>query len=105
MQQLAQLHGLYFIISELTSAVNSLEKQPIQSLMIQLFKLFSITHLQRLGEPIIESGFICPVKWVLLDQEKEEALRIVRPHVAVLLDSFGMPDKLLRSEVIQGNPY
>ena len=58
-----------------------------------------------MAEPIIEAGFICPVKWALLSVEKEAALKRIRPHTAVLLDSFGIPDKYLRSEVVRGNPY
>lgn len=61
--------------------------------------------MQRLSEPIIEGGFICPMKWSLLGGEKEAALRVIRPHTAVLLDSFGIPDKYLRSELSHGNPY
>jgi len=73
--------------------------------MSQLCKLFAIGQIQRLAEPIIEGGFICPRKWALLDNEKETALNSVRPHTAILLDSFGIPDKYLRSEVVHGNPY
>ena len=73
--------------------------------MSHLCKLFAITQIQRLAEPIIEGGFICPRKWSLLSIEKESTLKHIRPHTAVLLDSFGIPDKYLRSEVVKGNPY
>ena len=45
------------------------------------------------------------MKWSMLYSDKEAALKFVRPHTAVLLDSFGIPDKYLRSEVVAGNPY
>ena len=32
-------------------------------------------------------------------------MKKIRPHIAALLDSFGIPDKYLRSEAAQGNPY
>jgi len=32
-------------------------------------------------------------------------LKRLRPHTAILLDSFGIPEKYLRSELTQGNPY
>ena len=41
----------------------------------------------------------------MLNEEKEGALKRIRPHTAVLLDSFGFPDKYLRSELVRGNPY
>jgi len=29
----------------------------------------------------------------------------LRPHTAILLDSFGIPEKYIRSELTHGNPY
>ena len=65
--------------------------------MTEVCKLFTVSQIQRLAEPIIEAGFICPVKWSLLSLEKEAVMKAMRPHLAVLLDSFGIPDKYLRS--------
>ena len=45
------------------------------------------------------------MKWSMLYTDKEAALKAIRPHIAVLLDSFGIPDKYLLSEVVSGNPY
>ena len=73
--------------------------------MTELCKLFAISQLQRLSEPVIEGGFICPQKWSMLSVDKEVALKAIRPHTAVLLDSFAIPDKYLRSEVVKGDPY
>ena len=73
--------------------------------MVHICKLFSISQIQRLAEPIVSGAFVCPIKWSLLSAEKEVALKAVRPHTAVLLDSFGVPDKFLKSEVVKGNPY
>ena len=41
----------------------------------------------------------------MLNQNKEASLKKIRPHTAILLDSFGIPDKYIRSELISGNPY
>ena len=73
--------------------------------MCHLCKLFVITQIQRLSQSIIEGSFICPQKWSLLSREKEEAMKFIRPHTAVLLDSLAISDKHIRSEVISGNPY
>jgi hypothetical protein len=70
-----------------------------------LCKLFAIGQIQRLAEPIIETGSINPEKWAQLDTDKEAALKAIRPHAAVLLDSLGIPDKYVRSEVTHGDPY
>ena len=105
LQQLAQLHAVFFVINQFIEAINKEKKTQIRELMTQLCKLFSISQIQKLAEPIIEAGFICPVKWSLLNSEKEMALKLIRPHAAVLLDSFNIPDKYLRSEVVKGDPY
>ena len=62
-------------------------------------------QIQRLAGTIVEGGFICPQKWSTLNLDREAALKIIRPHAVVLLDSFAIPDKYLRSEVVRGNPY
>jgi hypothetical protein len=105
LQQLAQLHGVHFMIDEFIQAITKEKNQSIKPLIVELGKLFAIGQIQRLAEPIIEGGFICPMKWSMLYTDKEAALKAIRPHIAVLLDSFGIPDKYLLSEVVSGNPY
>jgi hypothetical protein len=58
-----------------------------------------------LAEPIVEGGFVCPVRFGQLQEQKEVLLKVLRPLTAGLLDSFGIPDKYLRSELVSGNPY
>jgi hypothetical protein len=48
---------------------------------------------------------VCPIKFSQLESGKEIILKRLRPQTAGLLDSFGIPEKYLRSEVISGNPY
>ena len=105
LQSLAHLHGVFFLLNEFVESIKREKKQEIKPLMTEVCKLFAITQIQRLAEPIIEAGFICPMKWSLLGAEKEAAMKAMRPHIAVLLDSFGIPDKYLRSEVVRGDPY
>jgi hypothetical protein len=105
LQQLAQLHGVHFMVHEFIEAINKQQTPEIRTITTELCKLFAISQIQRLAEPIVEGGFVCPFKWAMLNTDKEAALNTIRPHVAVLLDSFGIPDKYLRSEVVRGNPY
>lgn len=97
LQQLAQLHGVHFMVHEFAQAISRQNHQQLASLMTEICKLFAISQIQRLAEPILEGGFVCPLKWAMLATDKEAALRAIRPHAAVLLDSFGIPDKYLRS--------
>lgn len=105
LQQLAQLHGVYYTVNAFIEA-NDRELTPeIKPLLNDLCKLFSIGQIQRLSEPILEGGFICPNKWRLLNDEKEAIFSRLRPIVAGLLDSFGIPEKYIRSELARGQPY
>ena len=70
MQNLAQIHGIYFVTNGFISAINKEDSQEIKHLMTHLCKLFVITQTQRLTQPIIEGGFVCPLKWSLLNTEK-----------------------------------
>jgi hypothetical protein len=53
----------------------------------------------------VEGGFVCPIKFSELQGEKENILKRIRPLTINLLDSFGIPEKYLRSELVSGNPY
>jgi hypothetical protein len=53
----------------------------------------------------VEGGFVCPIKFSELQGEKENVLKRLRPLTLNLLDSFGIPEKYLRSELVSGNPY
>jgi len=97
LQQLAQLHGVHFMAHEFIVAINEEKNQDLKPLLTDLCKLFTIGQIQRLAEPIIEGGFVCPERWGMLNEEKEVALKRVRPHAAVLLDSFAIPEKFIRS--------
>lgn len=105
LQQLAQLHGVHFMVHEFIEAIGREQSADIRTLTAEVCRLFAISQIQRLAEPIVEGGFVCPFKWAMLSTDKEAALKAIRPHAAVLLDSFGIPDKYLRSEVVRGNPY
>ena len=73
--------------------------------MTHLCKLFAAGQMTRLAGTIIEGGFVSPSKWQMLESVREAALKGIRPEVITLLDSFGIPDKYIRSEVVRGNPY
>lgn len=97
LQQLAQLHAVHFMLNEFLSAIDKETNRSIKPLLEDLYKIFAIGQIQRLAEPIIEGGFVCPNKWILLNKDKQTSLKRIRPHVAVLLESFGIPDKYVRS--------
>lgn len=70
LQQLAQLHGVYYTVNAFIEA-NERELTPeLKPVLEDLCKLFAIGQIHRLSEPIIEGGFICPIKYQLLADEK-----------------------------------
>jgi hypothetical protein len=66
LQQLAQLHGIYFMINENIKAISTAEEE-VRTILVDLCKLFAIGQLQKLAEPIIETASVCPQKWGLLN--------------------------------------
>lgn len=67
LQQLAQLHGVYYTVNAFIEAINREHTPEIKPIITDLCKLFAISQIQRLSEPIIEGGFICPIKFNLLN--------------------------------------
>lgn len=105
LQQLAQLHGVYYTVDAFVDAINNEHTPELKPLLVDLCKLFAINQIHRLSEPIIEGGFVCPVKYLLLAEEKEAIFPRLRPIVVGLVDSFGIPDKYILSELARGHPY
>jgi len=66
---LAQLHGIHFVVDELIKAISEADPS-IKPIVTDLCKLFAIGQFHRLAEPLIEGGFVCPVKWAQLQLEK-----------------------------------
>lgn len=52
LQQLAQLHGIYFIINAFINAISKAQED-IRPVLVDLCKLFAVGQLQRLAQPII----------------------------------------------------
>ena len=52
LQQLARLHGIYFMINENIKAISTAEEE-VRPILVDLCKLFAIGQLQKLAEPII----------------------------------------------------
>ncbi len=68
LQQLAQLHGVYYTVDAFVEAINKELTPQIKPILTDLCKLFAIGQIHRLSEPIIEGGFICPIKYSLLSE-------------------------------------
>jgi hypothetical protein len=54
---------------------------------------------------VAEGGFILPVHISSLMRLKEHLLDKIRPQLAGLLDSFLVPENLIRSALAHGDPY
>ena len=69
-QQLAQLHGVHFCVHQFIVKIDQVKDENIKKLLISLCKLFAVEQIQRLAEPVIESGSIDQLKWNQLRTEK-----------------------------------
>jgi|LakMenE18May11ns_1017448.scaffolds.fasta_scaffold7929821_1 hypothetical protein len=70
LQQLAQLHGVYYTVNAFIEAIEASNVPNIKPVITDLCKLFAISQIHRLCEPIIEAAIICPIKFALLAEEK-----------------------------------
>lgn len=70
LQQLAQLHGVFYTVNAFIEAIETSTVPNIKPVITDLCKLFTISQIHRLSEPIVEAGFICPTKFNLLSEEK-----------------------------------
>ena len=50
--------------------IDQVKDENIKKLLISLCKLFAVEQIQRLAEPVIESGSIDQLKWNQLRTEK-----------------------------------
>ena len=105
LQQLAQLHGSYYTVDAFIEAIENQHIADLKPIITDLCELFCIGQIERLSEPILQAGFICPIKFASLSDLKEKNFRRLRPIIVALIDSFGIPEKYYRSELAVGNPY
>ena len=49
LQQLAQLHGVHFMVHEFMEAISREKDQSIKPLLVELCKLFAVGQIQRLA--------------------------------------------------------
>lgn len=68
LQQLAQLHGVYYTVNAFIEAIEASGVPNIKPVVTDLCKLFAITQIHRLSEPIVEAANICPTKFALLTE-------------------------------------
>ena len=105
LQQLAQLHGSFYTLNAFIEAIKAEKNPHILPVITDLCLLFGMGQIQKLGQPIVESGVVSPQAMNALTPLREDILSRLRPTLVGLLDSLAIPDKYVRSELTQGHPY
>ena len=104
----ARAHTAVYTYKAFFERINSVVKDPALKVVLQrLCVLYGIEIILRHPLGLVESEYVTPKQFKLINQRKQALLREIRPEVIGLVDSFGYPDNTLRSALGQydGNVY
>lgn len=79
--------------------VNSIEDDIHKSLFLQLGALHSLSVIRKDAEWFLEQGYLSASKSKAIRQRIERLSSELRPHMAVLVDGFGIPDELMTAPI------
>lgn len=98
-------HALLYTFSSFKKAVEADTSPKNKKTITNLCLLFGVYYILNLSAPIAEGGFLLPNHITSLLRLKEMLLELIRPELAGILDSFLIPEHLIRSAFSKGNPY
>lgn len=98
-------HALLYTYSRLKAAVEQNKNANNKAIVYALCLLFGVHSVLNHANAIAEGGFLVPDHITSLLRLKEKLLEQIRPELAGILDSFMMPEQLVRSAFASGNPY
>lgn len=98
-------HSLLYTFSALKSVVDQNKNDKNKGIVYALCLLFGVHSVLSYANAIAEGGFLVPDHITSLLRLKEKLLEQIRPELVGILDSFMMPEHLIRSAFASGNPY
>ena len=105
LQQMAVMHSIYYTFNSFKEAINHEKDERIKEIATQLCLLYGSNLILIHSFPLIEGEYISNHHIGSLSKLKEHLLKKLRPNLIGLVDSFGIPDRFIRSALISGNPY
>lgn len=98
-------HSLLYTYSSLKAVVDQNKNDKNKAIVYALCLLFGVHSVLNHANAIAEGGFLVPDHITSLLRLKEKLLEQIRPELVGILDSFMMPEHLVRSAFASGNPY
>lgn len=98
-------HSLLYTYSSLKAAIEQDKNTANKSIVYALCLLYGVHSVLNHANAIAEGGFLVPDHITSLLRLKEKLLEQIRPELVGILDSFMMPEHLIRSAFASGNPY
>ena len=104
----ARAHTAVYTYKAFYDRINDEIKAPaLKAVMRRLCTLYGIEIILRHPLGLVESEYVAPKQFIILNKRKQALLQEIRPDVIGLVDAFSYPDNTLRSALGQydGNPY
>jgi hypothetical protein len=98
-------HSLFYTFENFKNAVERDINPKNKEILTDLCLLFGAHTILNNSPAIVEGGFIQPAHLSSLMRLKEELLNKLRSQLIGLLDSFVLPEKIIRSALTTGDPY
>lgn len=106
-QKLAVLHGYLYTYECFMERIMQFRNEKCKQIVNDLCLLFGTNTLlgPRVSEVLIEGEYLSQVQIESLLLLKEDLLARLRPKLIGLVDGFGFPEHLIRSDIAKGNLY
>lgn len=98
-------HSLFYTFENFKNAVERDSNPKNKEILTDLCLLFGAHTILNSSPAIVEGGFIQPAHLTSLLRLKEELLDKLRTQLIGLLDSFVLPENIIRSALTTGDPY
>lgn len=106
----AKIHALVYTVTIFHSFLTQIRGSaptPLYTVLLRLFQLFALYHMQSYVANLLECSFITPLQTELIRQSLDSLCSYLRPDAIALVDAFLLPDWMLNSSlgVYNGNVY
>lgn len=101
------MHSLYLLMKVFKEEADNHLSTPLHGILRALCEVFGLSHLSQEMKYLLEDGYMTGEHSAWVEGLLREKCRSLRRDAVPLVDSFGIPDLLLRSTIgnYDGNVY
>lgn len=101
--ELSTLHAAYNTFANFEQALTKVTDAQIQQVLLQLCLLYGIGCILERPLQLIQASVLSSEQVAALRAKKMSLIGELRPHLLVLIDGCGVPDKTLKSLIATGD--